>query len=87
MFTEEEDDPICAKLLSWVPAATHTTQLCPSTQLQQQQPLCQEGIGVRAHTCAAHNVPWVTFVTSKHLSLFFAISLAVVLAGVLDLNL
>lgn len=78
------------KLLSWVPAATHTTQLCPSTQLQQQQPLCQEGIGVRAHTCAAHSVPWVTFVKLaylKHPSLFFATAFAAGLAGVLDLNL
>lgn len=91
VFTEEkENDPIwTAKLLYWVPAATHTTQLCPSAQLQEQQPLCQQGIGVRAHICAAHRMPWVNFVKLvyfEHLGLY-ATSFAVGLAGVLDLNL
>lgn len=91
VFTEEEDDPICAaELLYQVPATTLTTRLCPSTELQQQQALCQEGTGAHVHTCAAFSVPWVIsvkLVCSKHPSLHSATSFAVGLAGVLDSNL
>lgn len=86
MFMEEEEDPICAAYTSVLGASSHTHY----PTLSFHTAAATEGLGVRAHACAAHSVPWITLVKLVYLmhpSLYFATSFAVELEGVLDLNL